>query len=138
MSAALPLELPEELRDALSQTTVDAGEKGKMPPLVELVRVSSLDIRKRLFDPPPPPPKPNKPKRQKPPPAVKLVGTVLHPSDPVAMIADSKGRVAFKKLGDEVGDEDNVAVVLAIEKTVVRLQHEGRTIEISLDKEKGR
>ena len=130
----VPLDLPEESVTISPKATAQNEDKSDLPSLAELVRVSSLDIRKRLFDPPPPPPKIEPPKPKKPPPAVKLLGTVLHPSEPVAMIADASGQVTFKKLGDAVGAEDNMAIVSAIERTLVRLEHEGETLEISLEK----
>ena len=99
-----------------------------LPPLESFLTLASRNYRQQLFDPPleaaPPPEQP------KPLPDFRLVGTVLNPSRPLAMIADGRGQVTLKTLGDRIGDENNFAVITAINSESISLEHAGRSVTV--------
>ena len=99
-----------------------------LPPLDSFLTLASRNYRQQLFDPPPgtaPPPK-----QPIPLPNFRLVGIVLNPSRPLAMIADGRGQVTLKTLGDRIGDENNFAVITAINSESISLEHAGRSVTV--------
>ena len=113
-------ESPAELTEGTSELNAE-------PDLESLLRLAARNYRQRLFDPPP------QPVQAKPPPPLppfRLVGTVLNPDRPLAMIADERGRISLKTIGDKVGEPDNIAVITAIEAELVRLLHNDREVTV--------
>lgn len=130
ISLRLPCDLPEM---ALSETRprverpLPAPREVWTPPIEEL---ASLDLRRRLFDPPPSPPEPEREEPRRPPPAIRLVGTVLSHDRPTALVA-FKDSVSFKRPGDLVGDESNPAKLLSVESDRITVEHEGEVLLVT-------
>ncbi len=106
-----------------------------MPDLGTLQRLANHDIRQRLFDPPPKP-KPVAP--PKPPPNIKLLGTIINATKSQAMIVGQGGQVELKRVGDIVGEANNTAKILHIHADHITVEHEGEEIDIPIVENTGR
>ena len=122
-------EISDAIEPAPRVPSARSSEAPATPPKSEpdreaMLHLASRDYRQMLFDPPEAPP----PEAQPPPPlpAFRLVGTVLNPDRPLAMIADERGRITLKTIGDRIGEANNVTVITAIEADLIRLRHNDR------------
>lgn len=82
---------------------------------------ATIRLQRPLFDPPPPAPK----VEVKPPPPpihAKLLGTVINPTRPQAIIRDEQGRFTFRSIGEAVSDEHPDAIIEEIFDSSVRLK----------------
>lgn len=120
--------LPETASPDSFEVSSTQSNPNPLPPLESFLTLASRNYRQQLFDPPPPPDTP--PEQPKPLPDFRLVGTVLNPSRPLAMIANARGQVTLKTLGDRIGDEDNYAVITAINSESISLEHAGRSVTV--------
>ena len=111
---------------AITEPSTSSGAS-ELPSLESLLTLAARDYRQRLFDPPPPPAVETP---QLPLPEFSLVGTVLNPQRPVAMIADARGVITLKTIGDRIGDEENYAVIDSIESDHIRLDHAGQSVTV--------
>ena len=102
------------------------------PSLQDLHRVARMPLRQTLFDPPPPTPV-HIVEKVVPPPRVKLIGTLINPRQPSALIADERGHVEIKKIGESVGPDNNPAILKGISKDHVMLEHRGNPIRLNLE-----
>ncbi len=102
------------------------------PTLSDLQRVASAPLRQRLFDPPPAPP-PQVVEKVVPPPRVKLIGTMINARQPSALIADERGNVEIKKVGESVGPENNPAIIRVIASDQVTLEHRGVAVQLDME-----
>ncbi len=107
----------------------------RVPDLDSLQRLAKRDIRQRLFDPPA---KPEPVIPPKPPPAVRLMGTIVNAANPQAMIAGAGGKVELKRVGDTVGDAGNTAVIKEIYSDHIKIEHEGKTLDVAIAEGGGR
>lgn len=101
----------------------------RVPELKSLQKLASMDMRQRLFDPPP---RPNPVIPPKPPPSIRLMGTIVNATNPRAMIAAKGGRVEFKRVGDTVGDAGNTAVIREIHSDHIKIEHEGNIRDVTI------
>ena len=115
--------VPEPIMITSSETTPVA-----LPPQETFIQLAARDYRQRLFDLPSVAPAP--PAAPKPLPVFRLVGTILNPSQPRAMISDARDQVTLKTIGDRIGDESNFAVITSIESKSITLEHEGLTVSV--------
>lgn len=138
IGAVSPYVEPVVKSHEMSIEPVNSSSEAGLPSLASFEKLAQRNLRQQLFDPPPPPPAPKPVRREVPPPPVRLVGTIIDANTPVAMIADPRGKVEFKRIGDRVGDESNHAVILTIQSESVTLKHQEKTIELVMERAAGR
>jgi len=89
-------------------------------------------LRPPLFDPPPvveTPPAPPPP----PPLAVRLVGTILEPGRPVAILVNAAGKIEMKSIGQTAGDPAQPAEILEVHRERVVVRYAGERRELTLE-----
>ena len=123
----------------LSQSSTGSARAAKAPTtnpqaplsLKEFEPHWNKPLRRPIFDPPPvviPPPK----KEVPPPLNVRLVGTIIEPGETVAMLANARNSLEFKKVGDSWGAGKLLATITAIENSRVTIQYAGETIVLTM------
>lgn len=94
-------------------------------------------LRRPLYDPPPPPPK----VIEKPPPKpirAKLLATMVEPGNTMAMIQLSSNAVVFRKLGEEIGGEDQGAKIIDIVSGSVRVRRGEEETKLVVEGQEGK
>lgn len=107
-------------------------ERDQIPNNAQMQSLAKTSLRTRLFDPPPKP----KPVKRKPPPKplpqFTLIGT-LSGSSPRAMLRIGRG-TQLKRVGDVLGQDNNSAKILEIQQNLIVVEHEGKRVEVKVDK----
>ncbi|MEM8670551.1 MAG: hypothetical protein AAGG48_23700 [Planctomycetota bacterium] len=90
--------------------------------VLQFNHVASVSLQQQLFDPPPPPPP--EVKAEPPPPPVRdqLIGTVIDPDRPQAIIRNMKGSVTFRAIGQAVSDAYPNAIIEEIKESSIVLR----------------
>jgi type II secretory pathway component PulC len=130
LSMNLPIDVPGVQDQPVTGPMVEHIQPGsqRVPELRPLQKLASVDLRQRLFDPPPEP-KPVIP--PKPPPSIRLMGTIVNATNPRAMIA-GKGGVELKRVGDTIGSRGNTAVIREIHSDHIKIEHEGQLLDVTI------
>lgn len=128
LASRLPLDLNEP--DLAGPTTRRSIGNGlSLPDRADLERLCSRNLRRPLIDPvplPPPPPPPPAPL------AIQLAGTIVEEGHSRAMVVGTDGRMQLKRVGDRCGE----AQILSIEAGGITVLHQGRTVELRVQKPK--
>lgn len=127
----LPINVPD-IQGQLDTEPVTISthtDNQRVPDLNSLQRLAKRDIRQQLFDPPP---KPEPVIPPKPLPTVRLMGTIVNATNPQAMITGAGGKIELKRVGDTVGDAGNTAVIQEIHSDHIKIEHEGKTLDIAI------
>jgi type II secretory pathway component PulC len=95
------------------------------PPLENLQRLASLNLRQPLFDPPPPAPQPPPTKT---PLAIKLAGTILEAEHSLAILQLPDGKTELKAVGEQCGG----ATIVRIEQDCVTVSYDGQTVQLTI------
>ena len=139
IAATSPLRLPAEKGAPKAETPAPREATPRdLPSDEEISALHGRAYRVRLFDSPPEPPKPPPPKRKKPLPKIRLMGTVISSSKPLAMVALGGGPVEFRRVGDVIGPPENSAEITGISADRITLRHEGREVDVKRDEGRGR
>jgi hypothetical protein len=125
----LPLNPSRSAPETASLPPVEATSSE--PRLDDVKRAATRSFQRPLFDPPPPRAKPAPERPRAPPPRVVLLATLISES-PKAMIELAEGKVEFKRVGDSIGEGESEAKIVAIEKDLVTLEHQGQNISVRL------
>lgn len=93
--------------------------------------LSDHRLQRPLFDPPPPPP-PKVEVTPPPPLTVKLLGTVIDPGNPQAILIDDNQSVSFRTIGQSVSERHPEAIIekIAADSVTVRRGEEMTTLAI--------
>lgn len=101
------------------------GNSEREHQVLHFAELYAVRLQRPLFDPPPPPP-PVVKVTPPPPLKVKLIGTIIDPANPQAIIEDERQSVSIRSIGQPVSDGDADAIIEKIEPnqiTVVRGDH---------------
>ncbi|MCD0458791.1 type II secretion system protein N [Roseiconus lacunae] len=105
----------------------------------------SFSIQKPLYDPPPPPPKPQQPARFVPKPVSRpsapkpklnwtLVGTIIDPTQRLAILSDESGKTDIRRVGETIELAPPGVQVKSIASEKVILDVNGATSTLHLKK----
>lgn len=132
----LPINVPniKEQPESTPTTEVSHKEHHRIPELASLQLLASKDLRQRLFDPPPEPTPVTPPK---PPPSIRLLGTIVNATNPQAMVSGPGGNTELLKVGDRVGDPGNTAIITEILTDHIKVEHDGSTLNIKVEEDGG-
>lgn len=132
----LPIHVPDVESEPLASPATERSqsESQHVPELAALQRLARKDLRQRLFDPPPEP-KPVIP--PKPPPSIRLLGTIVNADNSQAMISGPGGKTELKRIGDTVGEAGNSAVITDILTDHIKVEHENNILDVFIDKDGG-
>lgn len=95
-----------------------AAEVAHGPSREELVALSSVRLRRPLYDPPPPRPV----VKELPPLQVEVLGTILEDTNSVALVRGAQGGMEYKRVGDSVGPADSPAKLIEISGTAITVE----------------
>lgn len=95
-----------------------AADAAHAPSREELVALSSVRLRRPLYDPPPPRPT----VKELPPLQVEVLGTILEDANSVALVRGVQGGMEYKRVGDSVGPADSPARLIEITDTAITVE----------------
>ena len=128
----LPINVPDVTPQSVSKPTTAISHKDtqRVPQLATLKHLARKDLRQRLFDPPPEPAPVIPPK---PLPSIRLLGTIVNASNPQAMVTGKDGKTELKRIGDDVGDTGNTAVITHILTDHIKVEHDNKTLDVFIE-----
>lgn len=136
LGVKLPINAPdvEDRPEAIAAVKDHQADTQRIPGLSALQQLARKDLRQRLFDPPP---QTKAVISAKPPPTIRLLGTIVNALNPQAMIAGPGGKTELKRIGDTVGEPGNTAVITDIQTDRIKVEHEDNTLDIPIAKDGG-
>ncbi len=137
-----PVRVAGDVAEAASDTTKEAGASvGRPaaddsapahPPLAELVRLSQLDLRRPLYDPP----AEETEQAASPKPAttmpVRLVGTVHEPGHSMAIFQKSNGLIEFAGPGQHIEDAGAKVTIVEVGRKTVTVAYGGASHQLTV------
>lgn len=130
-----PIKLPDSpatTGPAPTRNRITVDESTRLNP-GQFEAVFERQFRRPLFDPPPEEPAPVVETPPTPPP-VRLVATMPEPGGGHAMLADAKGSISVRGIGQEMRAGDSSVVIKEVSSDAVVLLYEDRLVTLTLGK----
>jgi len=109
-----------------------SSQVNTLPALSTLANIWKLNLRRPIFDNPTARTATAPTRKAASRLSARLAGTVIESGHSIAMFVTKKGGIELKSIGEMVGN----AKILSISKNGVTVEHNGTTIELSLEQDK--